>query len=87
MRMKNKSGIYSYENLPTKFSAEYKKKFMLNKKAWEFFNSLPPFYQMVSTRWVMSAKQEITRVRRLETLINDSAVKQKIKPMSYDSKK
>jgi uncharacterized protein YdeI (YjbR/CyaY-like superfamily) len=32
----------------------------------------PPWYQRTAGHWVMSVKKEETRLRRLETLINDS---------------
>ncbi len=44
-----------------------------NKKAWAFFETQPPYYRKVAGWWVMSAKKEETRQRRLETLIRDSA--------------
>lgn len=44
-----------------------------NRKAWEFWQKQPPSYQRAIGWWVMSAKKEETRHRRLETLIRDSA--------------
>jgi uncharacterized protein YdeI (YjbR/CyaY-like superfamily) len=86
-RKGNKSGIYSYENEPAKFPESYRKKFTSNKKAWAYFISMPPSYQKITTRWVMEAKQETTRIRRLEILIKDSDAGQKIKPIVVGSKK
>ena len=40
-----------------------------NKKAWEFFCTLSPYYRKLETRWVHGAKQEETRSRRLDKLI------------------
>jgi len=39
--------------------------FKKNKKAWEFFLRLPPYYRKGETRWITSAQQEETRMRRL----------------------
>jgi uncharacterized protein YdeI (YjbR/CyaY-like superfamily) len=64
---------YSYENRPRALGDEYEKKFIKNKKAWEFFQAQPPGYRRTSSFWVTSAKQEETRLRRLEQLIAYSA--------------
>jgi len=82
-RDEKKSKIYSYENKDKKLSAAYQKKFKANKKAWTYFKSQPPWYQRTSSHWVISAKQETTRLRRLETLIKDSENGTIIKPLSY----
>ena len=71
-RKENRSKIYSYENGEVKLSPEFEKQFKANKIAWNYFQSLAPSYQKPSTNWVMSAKQETTRIKRLYELINDS---------------
>ena len=71
-RKENRSKIYSYENGEVKLSPEFEKQFKANKIAWNYFQSLAPSYQKPSTNWVMSAKQETTRIKRLNELINDS---------------
>lgn len=68
-----KTGIYSFENRPREFSPEFKKKFQANKKAWEYFEQQPPSFKRVSIFYVMSAKQEETRKRRLALLIESAA--------------
>jgi len=72
-RIESKSKIYSYENDEKEFTRDFKKQFKVNKKAWEYFQSLAPSYRKVSTHWVMSAKQESTKIKRLNELIADSA--------------
>jgi uncharacterized protein YdeI (YjbR/CyaY-like superfamily) len=42
-------------------------------KAWEFFEAQPPGYRKTVTFWVMSAKKEETRARRMAHLIERSA--------------
>ena len=74
------------ENPPLEFSSEFKKIFKTNKKAWLYYQSETPTYRKVTTRWVMSAKQDSTRTRRLKELIYDSAAGKKIKAMSYGKK-
>ena len=44
-----------------------------NKAAWVFFQRQPPGYQKEAAWWVMHAKREETRDRRLATLIKVSA--------------
>jgi uncharacterized protein YdeI (YjbR/CyaY-like superfamily) len=72
-RKESKSKIYSYEKDEAKFTPDFKKKFQANKKAWYYFQSLSAGYKKVSAHWVMSAKQETTRLKRLNQLISDSA--------------
>jgi uncharacterized protein YdeI (YjbR/CyaY-like superfamily) len=64
---------YSYEEAERGFPAGHLKTFRANKKAWTFFQDQPPGYRRMATFWVMSAKREETRERRLAKLIEDSA--------------
>jgi len=68
-RKESTSEIYRYENKPEKFSDEYEKKFKEGVNAWTFFSSQSPSYQKTATYWVLSAKQESTKLRRFEKLI------------------
>src|SRR6266568_553956 len=67
-----RSGIYSFENRPRKLDPVYEKKFQSNKRAWAFFQAQPPGYQRTASWYVMSAKKDETRMRRLATLIGES---------------
>jgi len=81
-RLEHKTAVYSYEQRhEAVFSEEFEKQFRSNARAWEYFESMPPGYQRTATYWVMTAKREDTRKRRLEALINDSADGVKIKPL------
>ena len=69
-----KSGVYSYEQrMNAKLDAEQERRFRANKKAWAYFESEAPWYRRAATHWVVSAKREETRERRLATLIECSA--------------
>ncbi|MGV8092733.1 MAG: YdeI family protein [Mangrovibacterium sp.] len=81
--MRQKDRPAAYENEPLTLTPEFEEKFKANAKAWEFFHTLPPFYRKVTVKWVMSAKQEATRIKRLNELITDSEAGRKIKPLSY----
>lgn len=48
------------------------KQFKKNKSAWEFFKAQPPGYQKKLAWWVMQARQDETRDRRLQKLIETS---------------
>ena len=86
-RKENKSKIYSYENEEVKFSSDFEKQFKENKKAWKYFQLLAPSYKKPSTNWVMSAKQEATKIKRLAELISDSeAETNKWKDNKYNKK-
>lgn len=66
----SKTQRYSFEREQAEvFSPWLEKKFRAERKAWQFFQEQPPSYRKVATFWVMSAKQDETRARRLEKLI------------------
>jgi uncharacterized protein YdeI (YjbR/CyaY-like superfamily) len=67
-----KSGIYAYERRNATLGAAHEKRFRANKKAWTFFEAQAPWYRRTTTYWVVSAKREETRLRRLATLIAGS---------------
>ena len=71
-RVGGRSKIYSYEKDEVEFTPAFKKQFKTNKKAWDYFQSLAPSYRKVSSLWVMGAKHETTKIRRLNQLISDS---------------
>jgi uncharacterized protein YdeI (YjbR/CyaY-like superfamily) len=71
-RREDKSRRYAYEQGPSELDAEATRQFQANERAWAFFQSRPPWYQRNATWWVISAKREETRQKRLATLIADS---------------
>lgn len=72
-RDSDKSATYSYEQRKTaKLPPGYEKKFRAEPKAWTYYRSQPPWYQRVAAYWVISAKKEETRAKRLATLIECS---------------
>ena len=70
---------YSFENPDAVLAPEYEKQFRSNARAWSWFEAMPKSYRHPAVWWVMSARQEATRERRLATLIADSAAGHKIK--------
>jgi uncharacterized protein YdeI (YjbR/CyaY-like superfamily) len=82
-RSDDRSAIYSYEQrenatLPPEFEA----RFQASAKAWTYFQKQPAWYRRTATYWVASAKREETRLRRLDTLIADSAAGRSIGPLT-----
>jgi uncharacterized protein YdeI (YjbR/CyaY-like superfamily) len=69
---------YSYERRDGNFDEARLKAFMKNKAAWLFFEAQPPGYRRTLAWWVMSAKQEDTRDRRLAKLVESSAAGQRM---------
>lgn len=80
-RDKSLTNQYSFEQEKIKLPAKYEKIFKRSKKAWENFNRMPPGYRRTAAWLVISAKQEATRLRRLEELIKDSEAGRKIKQL------
>lgn len=71
----------SYEGKKLQLKQEYENQIKENKKAWSFFRELAPGYTRLSVHWVMSAKREDTRQRRLKTLIESCENHEKIPPL------
>jgi uncharacterized protein YdeI (YjbR/CyaY-like superfamily) len=87
-RSAKKSAIYSYEQRQSaQFTRQQAKQFRANKRAWEFFRSQPPWYQRVTTYWVISAKKEETRLRRLSLLIENSQNRRSMRQLIPTKKK
>lgn len=68
-----RTGKASYEAPVASLTPAQAKKLKANRKAWTFFESAPPGYQRAVKYWVTAAKQEATRERRLDLLIECSA--------------
>jgi uncharacterized protein YdeI (YjbR/CyaY-like superfamily) len=68
-RRENRSGIYAYEQRPTELDEPYRTQMKSNTPAWTFFQAQPPSYRKTLIWWVISAKQEETRLKRLKTLM------------------
>ncbi|HUP47846.1 MAG TPA: YdeI/OmpD-associated family protein [Thermoanaerobaculia bacterium] len=74
-----KSSLYSFEQrTEARLGEELEARFRADAAAWSFFQAQPPGYRRTVTWWVMSAKREETRARRLQTLIEDSAAGRRI---------
>jgi uncharacterized protein YdeI (YjbR/CyaY-like superfamily) len=71
-RRTSDSDKYSFESRPKRLPLAFQRQFKATPAAWEFFRAQAPWYQRTSSFWVVTAKQEETRQRRLARLISDS---------------
>ena len=68
-----RSGLYSFENRPRELPPAYARRFRADRAAWAFFRAQPPGYRRTAIWWIVSAKKEETRLKRLAVLMDDSA--------------
>lgn len=85
-RSEAKTGVYSFEqDEPATFTAEQEEQFRANPPAWEYFQNQANWYRKAATHWVVSAKRQDTRDRRLATLIEDCAAGRPIKMLDRNN--
>ncbi len=80
-RRDDKTGVYSFERENAELPPEYEQRLRANAAAAEYWDAKAPWYRRTATHWVMSAKREETRERRLGQLIEDSANGVDVKPL------
>ncbi|NOT33623.1 MAG: bacteriocin-protection protein [Candidatus Eisenbacteria bacterium] len=81
-RTADRSGIYAFERPAAELSPASQRTLRANRKAWSDWQKRPPGYRRTVIHWVMSAKQEATRERRLAALIEACAAGRVIGPMT-----
>jgi uncharacterized protein YdeI (YjbR/CyaY-like superfamily) len=64
---------YAYENRPQELTREQQARFRASPRAWAFFAAQAPSFRRAASWWVLSAKKEETRERRLAELIECAA--------------
>ena len=74
-----KTRQYSFERENVALDPAYEREFRRSRKAWRFFESQPPSYRKTALWYVMSAKREETRRKRLRELIEDSSAGLRLK--------
>ena len=68
-RREHKSSVYSFEQESVELPDTYAKLLKANRRAWVHFEARAPSYRKAVLWWIVSAKQEATRQRRLALLI------------------
>jgi uncharacterized protein YdeI (YjbR/CyaY-like superfamily) len=82
-RRPERTGVYSFERRKAaKLPRHLEQRFRAAKAAWDWFSARPPGYRRTATHWVVSAKRDETRERRLQTLIECSSEGRKIPPLA-----
>lgn len=82
-----RSAIYAYENRSRGFDEAVEAAFRKTKGAWKFFEGQAPSYRRTAAYWVMSAKQEATRDRRLAKLIEHSKNGERLPALTSPSRR
>ncbi len=77
----------SYEQKTVDLPPEYEQRLRAEPDAWDYFRNARPSYRKQVTWWVVSAKREETRLRRLGILIESSARGEVIPPMRWSVRK
>jgi uncharacterized protein YdeI (YjbR/CyaY-like superfamily) len=81
-RSPERTGVYLFERTtPAVLAPELEAVLRRHKRAWTWFQSRPPGYRRIATHWVMSAKQDATRRRRLQHLVERSTQQAVIAPL------
>ncbi len=87
-RKPERTSVYSFERKSeAKLTPEEDRRLRANRAAAAFFESQPPWYRRTALHWVVSAKRDETRRRRLDRLIGDSAGGRTIPPLTRPGKK
>jgi uncharacterized protein YdeI (YjbR/CyaY-like superfamily) len=77
-RLERPADGYSYENRDRGLAPELEAILRQDEAAWAFYAAQPPSYRHMAAWFVMSAKQDVTRRKRLARLIADSAAGRRI---------
>jgi uncharacterized protein YdeI (YjbR/CyaY-like superfamily) len=69
VRKENRVGIYSYEQRPLELVPPYNDQLRKHSAAWNFYNTQPPSYRKAVAWWIITARKEETRQKRMRELI------------------
>jgi len=87
-REERRSGIYAYEQRPVDLVEPYASLFKKDRAAWKFYQTMPPWYRKTTGWWIVSAKKEETRLKRLATLMEHCRSERTLPQLErYQSKK
>lgn len=83
----NKSRKASYEQGSVTLDKKFGRIFKENKSAWDYFQSQSPSYRKQCIWWIVSARMEKTKIKRLEVLIDSCQSGQFIPPLRWTKKR
>jgi uncharacterized protein YdeI (YjbR/CyaY-like superfamily) len=82
-RKPERVAVYSYEQpADAVLDEQQTARFQGEEAAWQWFSAQPASYRRAAAHWVVSAKREDTRQRRLTQLITDSAAGRTVPPLT-----
>jgi uncharacterized protein YdeI (YjbR/CyaY-like superfamily) len=82
-RRADRSGIYAYETRTLELTPAYAGRLAADAAATAFWEHATPSYRKIAVNWVMTAKQEATRDKRLAQLVEDCAAGRLIPSQRY----
>lgn len=82
-RREDRSGVYAYEGDGRPWPDDYEVQLRANPRASAFWDAATPSYRKLVTQWVVSAKQEATRAKRMAELVDDCENLRLIKTQRY----
>ena len=87
-RLAERSSIYAYEQRQeATLGEEFEHQFKANEAAWAFFQAQPAGYRQTAIWWVVSAKRDETKHKRLAQLIVDSAAGRRLEQFTRYAKR
>ena len=75
--------VLRYERREARLPGSYDLRIKADRKAWQYLQSATPSYRKQVAFWILSAKKEETRIRRLEVLIASSRRGEPIPPLRW----
>jgi uncharacterized protein YdeI (YjbR/CyaY-like superfamily) len=82
-RKPERVAVYSYEQpADAVLDAGQAARFQGEEAAWKWFSAQPASYRRAAVHWVVGAKREETRQRRLDQLITDSTAGRTVPPLT-----
>ncbi|WP_404387447.1 YdeI family protein [Humibacillus xanthopallidus] len=83
LRREDRSGTYAYENRDLQWSDGHEALLRADARASAFWDAATPSYRKLAVAWVVTAKQEATRDKRMAELVDDCTNLRLIKPQRY----
>ena len=83
----SRAGVYSFERTIAELEPSMIRQFRKNAEAWKYYQSQPPYYRRITAWWVISAKREETRHKRLAKLMEHSSRHERVPQLTSAPRK